>query len=65
MCNWLRADLAATAQEWIIAYWHHPPYTKGSHDSDAEGDLVEVRENIVPILEDFGVDLVLCGHSHC
>ncbi len=29
MANWLRADLAATTNQWIIAFWHHPPYTKG------------------------------------
>lgn len=65
MCNWLRSDLGANTQQWVIVYFHHPPYTKGSHDSDAEGNLIEVRENIVPILEDYGADLVLAGHSHC
>ena len=65
MCNWLRADLAANTQDWLIAFWHHPPYTKGSHDSDWEYELVQMRENVVPILESYGVDLVLCGHSHC
>lgn len=64
MCTWLREDLAANTNEWLIAFWHHPPYSKGSHDSDAEGPLIEMRENVVPILEEFGVDLVLCGHSH-
>src|SRR5438477_3335717 len=42
MCNWLAADLAATTQDWLIAFWHHPPYTKGSHDSDTESNLIEV-----------------------
>jgi hypothetical protein len=65
MCTWLQEDLAANEQEWLIAYWHHPPYTKGSHDSDLEVELIEMRENAVPILEAFGVDLVLNGHSHC
>jgi acid phosphatase type 7 len=65
MLTWLRQDLAETAQDWIIAFWHHPPYTKGSHDSDVEFELIEMRENALPILEEFGVDLVLCGHSHC
>jgi len=65
MCTWLRADLAANFKEWVIAYWHHPPYSKGSHDSDWERELVEMREEVVPILEEFGVDLVLSGHSHC
>jgi hypothetical protein len=64
MANWLTNDLANTAQEWIIAYWHHPPYTKGSHDSDDESDLIQMRQNILPILEAYGVDLVLNGHSH-
>ena len=64
MLTWLQSDLAATDQEWVIAYWHHPPYTKGSHDSDTEGRLVDMRENALPILEAGGVDLVLGGHSH-
>ena len=36
--TWLTADLAATSARWIIAYWHHPPYTFGSHDSDSPTD---------------------------
>jgi len=64
MANWLRSDLAATTREWIIAYWHHPPYTKGSHDSDSDSQLEDMRQVFVPILEDAGVDLVLTGHSH-
>ena len=64
MCAWLENTLAANTNEWTIAYWHHPPYTKGSHDSDNEHELVEMRQFIVPILEAHGVDLVLCGHSH-
>ncbi|MEO7298180.1 MAG: metallophosphoesterase family protein [Verrucomicrobiota bacterium] len=65
MANWLRTDLASTTNFWTIAFWHHPPYTKGSHDSDTEIELKEMRENFLPILEDAGVDLVLSGHSHC
>ena len=64
MLSWLRNDLGATTQQWIVAYWHHAPYTRGSHDSDGEGALIEMRGNVVPILEAHGVDLVLCGHSH-
>ena len=68
MAQWLRQDLAATTQKWIIAHWHGPAYTKGTHDSDSTSDtlswMVQMRENIVPILEAYGVDLVLCGHSH-
>ena len=65
MANWLRADLAANTQPFVIAYWHQPPYTRGSHDSDdAFGRMYFMRTNINPILEQYGVDLVLNGHSH-
>jgi hypothetical protein len=68
MLTWAAADLAATTQEWVIAYWHHPPYSKGSHDSDSPWDsggrLIDMREAALPILEAGGVDLVLAGHSH-
>jgi hypothetical protein len=63
---WLKADLAANAgkHKWTIACLHHPPYTNGSHISDAEHDLIAIRQKITPILERFGVDVVLAGHSH-
>ncbi len=64
MAMWLTNDLAATTQEWLIAFWHHPPYTKGSHNSDSESQLIQMRQNLLPILEAYGVDLALFGHSH-
>ncbi len=68
MATWLQADLSANTNDWLIAFWHHPPYSKGSHDSDnpsgSDLELLEMRTNFVPILEAYGVDLVLCGHSH-
>ncbi len=64
MMNWLQADLAATTQQWVIAFWHHPPYSKGSHNSDVDIEMREMRQNALPILEAAGVDLVLTGHSH-
>jgi hypothetical protein len=68
MLTWLAADLAMTTQEWIIVAFHHPPYTKGTHDSDnfldSGGRLALMRLNALPIMEAAGVDLVLSGHSH-
>ena len=64
MLTWLKNDLAATKQDWIISFFHHPPYTKGSHDSNTEAKLVEMRKNALPILEAGGADLNLTGHSH-
>jgi hypothetical protein len=64
MYRWLTNDLANVTAAWTIAYWHHPPYTKGSHDSDFELELIEMRQVFLPVLEEYGVDLVLAGHSH-
>ncbi len=68
MANWLKNDLQNTNAKWLIAYWHYAPYTKVGHDSDDPNDhsgrAIEMRENINPILEQYGVDLVLAGHSH-
>ncbi len=68
MAKWIKDDLAKTKAQWIIAAFHHPPYTDGSHDSDnrsdSNGKMADLRENILPILEANGVDIVLAGHSH-
>ncbi|PSL47987.1 purple acid phosphatase-like protein [Chitinophaga niastensis] len=63
--TWIKKDLAENKNKgWVIAYWHHPPYTMGSHNSDQEEELIKIRENFIQILERYGVDLVLNGHSH-
>ena len=64
MYIWLTNDLANVTADWIIAFWHHPPYSHGGHNSDWETELVEMREVFLPVLEAGGVDLVLTGHSH-
>lgn len=64
MATWLKNDLAVTTADWIVAFWHHPPYVKSNYDSDRSTVFIEMRQNFLPILEDAGVDLVLTGHSH-
>ena len=68
MVRWLKADLEANKQMWLVAFCHHPPYTKGSHDSDKDKDsdarMRKMREVVLPLLEDHGLDLMLTGHSH-
>lgn len=68
MRAWLAADLAdMTARattDWLIALWHHPPYSKGGHDSDYASGSIALREVFVPLLEAHGADLILAGHSH-
>lgn len=62
---WLKKDLAANKKEWTIVVMHHPPYTRGEEHSDKQRNMKEVRENFVPVLESYGVDLVIAGHAHC
>jgi len=62
--TWINTDLAANTKKWIIAYWHHPPYTKTSHNSDTESDLIAIRQNFIGYLESKGVDMIINGHSH-
>jgi hypothetical protein len=68
MMRWLESDLAASTQPWTIAFWHHPPYSHGSHNSDdaldSDGRLKDMREIANGILDSAGVDVVLTGHSH-
>ena len=51
--NWLKADLAATQQNCILAYWHHP-----LENLPASGRALWT------LLYNAGVDFVLVGHQH-
>lgn len=57
--TWLAADLAASTAKWKFAYFHVPPYSGGNHADDQV-----VKDNILPVLEAAGVDVVFTGHSH-
>ncbi|MFY7669266.1 MAG: metallophosphoesterase [Crocinitomicaceae bacterium] len=66
MKQWIEQDLQQNTRTFTIAYFHQPPYSKGSHDSDDAFELVmkAMRERVVPLLEEYDIDLVICGHSH-
>ncbi len=65
--QWLKADLAATTKTWKVAFWHQLPYSGQDLNSDDfwEFYMHAMRDHFNPILEQYGVDLVLCGHDHC
>lgn len=64
MYIWLTNDLANVTADWTVVFFHHPPYSRGSHNSDSESELLQMRRVFMPVLEEAGVDLVLAGHSH-
>ncbi|MGL4631487.1 MAG: metallophosphoesterase [Leadbetterella sp.] len=62
--KWMVKNLKSLNQQWKIVVMHHPPYTTGTYHSDANIDLIKIRQTLVPQFEKFGVDIVLGGHSH-
>jgi hypothetical protein len=57
--EWLKQDLAATQQEWIIVAFHHPMFS--FHPTR---DVNQVRWDWQPLFQEMGVDVVLVGHDH-
>jgi calcineurin-like phosphoesterase family protein len=57
--TWLRADLAATTQQCILAYWHKPRFSSGTN----HGSLSSAQP-LWQALYDFHADLILNGHEH-
>jgi acid phosphatase type 7 len=62
MLDWLDLDLERQNRFWKVVYFHHPPYPTGHHIDDPI--CAAVRDQVVPILERRGVQLVLSGHEH-
>ena len=63
--QWLEKDLAANKKDWTIVIFHHPIYTRGTEHSDKLINMREARQNMAPVMEAHGVDLVVSGHAHC
>jgi hypothetical protein len=58
MLEWLDKDLAASKATWKFAVYHRPTV-----DTVGYG-RVWGREDVWPILQEHGVDMVFTGHSH-
>lgn len=61
---WLKKDLAANRQEWTIVINHFPVYCDGNYNSDNNAPLAKLREILVPLADEHGVDLFVAGHDH-
>jgi Calcineurin-like phosphoesterase len=56
---WLKADLAANPSQCVLAYWHQPRWSSGSHHgSDAD------YQTLWQIFYETGAELVINGHEH-
>jgi acid phosphatase len=56
---WFKAALAASKAQWKIVIGHHPIYSGGEH-----GDSHELIKNILPLIQEYGVQAYFCGHDH-
>ena len=57
--TWLEGDLERSSAPWTFAYFHFPPYSSSAHGSN-----LRVRDDLAPLFDRFGVDLVFSGHDH-
>ncbi len=57
--QWLRETLQSNPHPWTIVVHHHPIYSVGK-----DRDNSRLRDALLPIYDEYGVDLVLQGHDH-
>ncbi len=62
--EWLKKDLRANNQDWLIACMHRPMHSGGHHKSNTDVSAIKEKKYWLPILENYGIDLVLYGHNH-
>ena len=58
--RWLEKELAASNDDWKIVFFHHPLYSDGRF----HGPDLDLRKQLMPIFEKYGVNVVLSGHDH-
>lgn len=57
--QWLAEDLAAADKPWKLVFLHKPLY-----NSAMARDNEELRRSLVPVMDQYGVDVVFSGHEH-
>ena len=67
--SWLVADLQANTSRWTIVTLHRPIYCAKTYDQNAnpkwgEGGQEGLRDQLSDLFAQYGVDLVLQGHTH-
>jgi len=58
--DWLKQSLEGSSADWKICYFHHPLYSDGKF----HGPDKDLRKQLEPILQKYGVQVVLSGHEH-
>lgn len=58
--DWLKKQLQASNAKWKICFFHHPLYS----DAKYHGPDLDLRAQLVPLFEQYGVNAVFSGHDH-
>jgi len=62
--NWLKNALSSSSKPWRIVFFHHPARTPPNPQDNKHGENVTIRDEYVPIMEQYKVDLCMAGHNH-
>lgn len=57
---WLEQNLRSSKAPWKICYFHHPLYNQGK----THGPDLDLRNQLLPLLKSYGVNVVFSGHEH-
>ncbi|MDP4097011.1 PA14 domain-containing protein [Paenibacillus sp. P96] len=60
--EWLKREVAQTDKKWKVVAFHKAIYSVGGHSDEAE--IYELRDMLVPVFDELGIDVVLQGHDH-
>ena len=60
--EWLKADMSASNKPWKFIALHKAIYSNGSHFDD--DDVVAIRAQLLPLMNELDIDLVFQGHDH-
>ena len=58
--TWLEQNLRSSDAAWKICYFHHPLYSDGK----MHGPDLDLRNQLMPLLKAYGVNVVFSGHEH-
>jgi len=68
--KWLENDIANSPTKWKIVALHTPFFSCGPHgrlggdNTPVELEMADLRQYIMPLLEEHGVSMVFSGHDH-
>lgn len=63
--KWLKNDLSsdkAKSAAFRVVLLHKAPYSDRNHADDSE--IVKIRQQLLPLFDEYGADVVLEGHDH-